>query len=66
MFNRTINALYTIYIYIYIIYVFFIYPFFVMILQPGPGDNPLQCFIKRDKKNSTFYLYLGLTPGEWK
>ncbi|PIA42175.1 hypothetical protein AQUCO_02100203v1 [Aquilegia coerulea] len=29
--------------------------------QPGPRDAPLQCFIKRNKKNSTFYLYLGLT-----
>ncbi|XP_043689583.1 tubby-like F-box protein 7 isoform X2 [Telopea speciosissima] len=30
--------------------------------QPGPRDSPLQCFIKRNKKTSTFYLYLGLTP----
>ncbi|OVA13613.1 Tubby [Macleaya cordata] len=30
--------------------------------QPGPRDSPLQCFIKRNKKNSTFYLYLGFTP----
>ncbi|XP_078431166.1 tubby like protein 7 [Wolffia australiana] len=29
--------------------------------QPGPKDPPLQCFIRRNKKNSTFYLYLGLT-----
>ncbi|MQM13645.1 hypothetical protein Taro_046571 [Colocasia esculenta] len=29
--------------------------------QPGPRDLPLQCFIKRNKKNSTFYLYLSLT-----
>ncbi|KAK9153049.1 hypothetical protein Sjap_000529 [Stephania japonica] len=29
--------------------------------QPGPRDLPLQCFIKRNKKTSTFYLYLGLT-----
>ncbi|XP_010274452.1 PREDICTED: tubby-like F-box protein 9 [Nelumbo nucifera] len=29
--------------------------------QPGPRDAPLQCFIKRNKKNCTFYLYLGLT-----
>uniref|UniRef100_A0A1D1XDG8 Tubby-like F-box protein n=1 Tax=Anthurium amnicola TaxID=1678845 RepID=A0A1D1XDG8_9ARAE len=29
--------------------------------QPGPSDSPLQCFIKRNKKNSTFYLYLSLT-----
>ncbi|TMW91341.1 hypothetical protein EJD97_014474 [Solanum chilense] len=30
--------------------------------QPGPRDPPLQCFIKRDKKNATFYLYLALSP----
>ncbi|XP_016470344.1 tubby-like F-box protein 7 [Nicotiana tabacum] len=30
--------------------------------QPGPRDSPLQCFIKRDKKNATFYLYLALSP----
>ncbi|XP_072995538.1 tubby-like F-box protein 9 [Typha latifolia] len=29
--------------------------------QPGPRDSPMQCFIKRNKKNSTFYLYLALT-----
>ncbi|KAE9458031.1 hypothetical protein C3L33_10059, partial [Rhododendron williamsianum] len=29
---------------------------------PGPRESPLQCLIRRDKKNSTFYLYLGLTP----
>uniref|UniRef100_A0ACD5VFR8 Uncharacterized protein n=1 Tax=Avena sativa TaxID=4498 RepID=A0ACD5VFR8_AVESA len=29
--------------------------------QPGPRESPMQCFIKRNKKNSTFYLYLGLT-----
>ncbi|CAN4102965.1 unnamed protein product [Withania somnifera] len=30
--------------------------------QPGPRDSPLQCFIKRDKKNASFYLYLALSP----
>ncbi|KAK3138284.1 hypothetical protein QOZ80_5AG0366840 [Eleusine coracana subsp. coracana] len=29
--------------------------------QPGPRDAPMHCFIKRNKKNSTFYLYLSLT-----
>ncbi|KAJ0986030.1 hypothetical protein J5N97_004386 [Dioscorea zingiberensis] len=29
--------------------------------QPGPRDAPIQCFIKRNKKNATFYLYLSLT-----
>ncbi|CAL5403081.1 unnamed protein product [Camellia sinensis] len=32
--------------------------------QPGPRDSPLQCLIRRNKKNSTFYLYLGLNPSE--
>ncbi|XAR68270.1 hypothetical protein NMG60_11003345 [Bertholletia excelsa] len=30
--------------------------------QPGPRDSSLQCLIRRNKKNSTFFLYLGLTP----
>ncbi|KAM7279195.1 hypothetical protein ACFE04_006329 [Oxalis oulophora] len=30
--------------------------------QPGPGDLPHQCIIKRNKKTSTFYLYLALNP----
>ncbi|XP_022931444.1 tubby-like F-box protein 7 isoform X1 [Cucurbita moschata] len=30
--------------------------------QPGPSDLPHQCLIKRNKKTSTFYLYLALTP----
>ncbi|OIW05294.1 hypothetical protein TanjilG_03683 [Lupinus angustifolius] len=29
--------------------------------QAGPHDLPQQCFIKRNKKTSTFYLYLSLT-----
>ncbi|OAY84394.1 tubby-like F-box protein 1 isoform X2 [Ananas comosus] len=29
--------------------------------QPGPRELPIKCFIKRSKKNSTFYLYLSLT-----
>lgn len=29
--------------------------------QPGPRDTPLQCLIKRNKKNSMFYLYLGVS-----
>ncbi|CAL9116180.1 tubby-like F-box protein [Musa troglodytarum] len=29
--------------------------------EPGPADAPIQCYIKRNKKNSTFYLYLGLS-----
>lgn len=30
--------------------------------QPGPSDLPHQCLIKRNKKTSTFFLYLALTP----
>ncbi|KAL4554119.1 hypothetical protein LXL04_039759 [Taraxacum kok-saghyz] len=30
--------------------------------QPGPRDSPIQCLIKRNKKNSVFYLYLSSTP----
>lgn len=30
--------------------------------EPGPGDIQHQCLIKRNKKNSTFYLYLALSP----
>lgn len=30
--------------------------------KPGPRDLPLQCLIKRDKKNGLFYLYLALSP----
>ncbi|EEC79689.1 hypothetical protein OsI_20962 [Oryza sativa Indica Group] len=31
--------------------------------QPGPKDFPIQCFVKRNKKKSMFYLYLGLLNG---
>ncbi|MBA0822846.1 hypothetical protein Goarm_019624 [Gossypium armourianum] len=30
--------------------------------QPGPREFPNQCIIKRNKKNSTFFLYLALSP----
>ncbi|KAK4398308.1 Tubby-like F-box protein 7 [Sesamum angolense] len=30
--------------------------------KPGPADSPLQCLIRRDKKNATFYLHLALSP----
>ncbi|KAK4285872.1 hypothetical protein QN277_002507 [Acacia crassicarpa] len=30
--------------------------------EPGPRDSPYQCLIKRNKRTSTFYLYLALTP----
>jgi len=33
--------------------------------QPGPKDLPMQCFIKRNKKNSTFLLYLAPIREWW-
>ncbi|XP_010694543.2 tubby-like F-box protein 7 [Beta vulgaris subsp. vulgaris] len=33
--------------------------------QPGPREMPLQCLIKRDKRNSTFYLYLSVSPSSF-
>jgi hypothetical protein len=38
--------------------------YIVSFAQPGPRDAPMHCFIRRDKKNSTFSLYLSLTQGE--
>ncbi|KAH7657777.1 Tub family proteins protein [Dioscorea alata] len=29
--------------------------------EPGPRGHPMQCFIKRNKRTSTYYLYLSLT-----
>jgi len=34
----------------------------VSLKQPGPRDGIIQCFIKRDKSTSTYYLYLCLSP----
>lgn len=33
-------------------------------LQPGPRDGTIQCFIKRDKSNLTYHLFLCLSPGK--
>ncbi|CAO2833323.1 unnamed protein product [Amaranthus hypochondriacus] len=30
--------------------------------QPGPREVPLQCLVKWDRRNSTFYLYLSVSP----
>ncbi|KAF3949764.1 hypothetical protein CMV_024402, partial [Castanea mollissima] len=30
--------------------------------QPGPRDGAIQCFIKRDKSNLTYHLFLCLSP----
>ncbi|KAI7754468.1 hypothetical protein M8C21_021521, partial [Ambrosia artemisiifolia] len=32
----------------------------IALKQPGPRDTTIQCFIKRDRSNSTYYLYLCL------
>ncbi|CAL5009383.1 unnamed protein product [Urochloa decumbens] len=34
----------------------------VSLKQPGPRDGLMQCFVKRDKSTSTYYLYLCLSP----
>ncbi|MCO5598391.1 hypothetical protein L7F22_052486 [Adiantum nelumboides] len=34
----------------------------ISLKQPGPRDGQMQCFIKRDRATSTYYLYLGLSP----
>lgn len=36
--------------------------FSVSLKQPGPRDGLIQCFIKRDKSNFTYHLYLCLSP----
>ncbi|GAB2223899.1 hypothetical protein Droror1_Dr00004644 [Drosera rotundifolia] len=33
----------------------------VSLKQPGPREAPIQCFIKRDKSNLTYHLYLCLS-----
>ncbi|KAB2629245.1 tubby-like F-box protein 5 [Pyrus ussuriensis x Pyrus communis] len=30
----------------------------------GPRQSPIQCFIRRNRETSTFYLYCGLAPSE--
>ncbi|XP_022859829.1 tubby-like F-box protein 8 [Olea europaea var. sylvestris] len=34
----------------------------ISLKQPGPRDGTIQCFIKRDKSNLTYHLYLCLSP----
>ncbi|WMV26795.1 hypothetical protein MTR67_020180 [Solanum verrucosum] len=36
----------------------------ISLKQPGPRESPIHCFIKRDRANSVFRLYFGLTPSE--
>lgn len=38
---------------------------FYLSLQPGPKDGTIQCFIKRDKANLTYHLFLCLSPGNF-
>lgn len=47
------------------LYVFWLYMLvinFLPLTQPGPHDFSQQCLIIRNKKNSTFYVHLALTP----
>lgn len=37
--------------------------FFFFPSQPGNRDGTIQCFIKRDKSNLTYHLFLCLSPG---
>ncbi|KAL2511922.1 Tubby-like F-box protein 10 [Abeliophyllum distichum] len=34
----------------------------ISLKQPGPRDGAIQCFIKRDKSNLTYHLFLCLSP----
>ncbi|XAR61280.1 hypothetical protein NMG60_11034929 [Bertholletia excelsa] len=34
----------------------------ISLKQPGPRDSLIQCFIKRNRSNHTYYLYLSLNP----
>ncbi|CAN6898458.1 hypothetical protein Bca4012_092275 [Brassica carinata] len=34
----------------------------VSLKQPGPRDDPIQCFIKRERATGIYRLYLGLSP----
>ncbi|KAJ8545817.1 hypothetical protein K7X08_018400 [Anisodus acutangulus] len=36
----------------------------ISLKQPGPRESPIQCFIKRDRANSVFRLYVGMAPSE--
>ncbi|XP_028760369.1 tubby-like F-box protein 2 [Neltuma alba] len=36
----------------------------VSVKQPGPRDASIQCFIRRNRETSTYYLYFGLVPTE--
>lgn len=50
---------------LYMVIRFVVNNFCLFLMQPGPRDFPNQCLIKRNKKTSTFYLYLSLSPCKW-
>ncbi|KAF3946092.1 hypothetical protein CMV_027604 [Castanea mollissima] len=43
-------------------YSFLVKLFDCLNFQPGPRDGAIQCFIKRDKSNLTYHLFLCLSP----
>lgn len=36
----------------------------IFFMQPGPRDSLVQCYIKRNRSNQTYYLFLGLNQGK--
>ncbi|KAK4764136.1 hypothetical protein SAY87_013574 [Trapa incisa] len=37
----------------------------ISLKQPGPRECPIQCFIRRDRATSTYFLCYGLVPSEY-
>ncbi|CAM8934663.1 unnamed protein product [Rhodiola kirilowii] len=37
----------------------------ISLKQPGPRELPIQCYIRRDRATSTYFLHIGLTPTEF-
>ncbi|KAK4780259.1 hypothetical protein SAY87_016365 [Trapa incisa] len=37
----------------------------ISLKQPGPHECPIQCFIRRDRATSTYFLCYGLVPSEY-
>lgn len=36
----------------------------ISLKQPGPRENPIQCYIRRDRASATYLLFHGLVPSE--
>ncbi|XP_062155064.1 tubby-like F-box protein 5 [Alnus glutinosa] len=36
----------------------------ISLKQPGPRESPIQCFIRRDRATSAYFLFYGLVPSE--